>query len=285
MKASFWLEAALLLPTGAVAQLAVAQSFVTTTAMASAGGQQLASAMPPAVASAQYYTQPVAGGGSITYFGATSSQDCKHAQFAQLRQAFETNHPAVVFFEKPDLGVDSTEVATIGRCGEAGYIRYLAQQHGVPTQRLDDPLAEYAYLQTKLDPERLKLFGLLRESYRFRMQTGATKAITKKAMAALITQSAYFLPGTEGVIHNMAEFEAAYQKYCPAGSKWWQAPGAWFNPTLTADNLSNLNIERFKDAVREFRERTLYSKLVESAQGGRRVFVVVNHDYLPLVRN
>ena len=278
MKASFfWLGAALLLP----ATGAVAQSFVSAASSQSVGG---ASTTPPAAAGAPYYTQQVAGGGSITYFGTVCSQDCQHTQFAQLRHVFETKRPTVVFYDKPDCGVDSTETTTIGRYGEAGYVRYLAQQHTVPTQRLDDPVAEYAYLQTKLDPERLKLFCLLRESNSFRRHTGASKTLTKKAMASLIRQSAAFLPGNEGVIRNMAEFEVAYRTYCPAGSKWWQAPSAWFNPTLSADNKSNLNIEDFKGAVREFRAQAMYSKLMEQAQAGQRVLVVVNRDYLPLVR-
>ncbi|GAA4495138.1 hypothetical protein GCM10023172_06340 [Hymenobacter ginsengisoli] len=261
----------------------MAQSFVSA-----ASSQPLSSASPsisatpPAAARASYYTEQVAGGGSITYFGAVCTQNCQDAQFARLRQAFETNRPTVVFFEKPDCGVDSTETATINNFGEAGYVRYLAQQHQVPTQRLDDPLAEYAYLQTRIEPEQLKLFCLLRESVRFRAQTGATKTITKKAMAALIDHSSYFLPGTEGVIRNMAEFETAYRKYCPLGSKWWQAPAAWFSPRLAADNMSNLYIEEFKGAVRDFREQTLYGKLVEQAKTGQRVFVFINRDYLPL---
>jgi hypothetical protein len=213
MKASFFgLGAALLLS----ASGATAQSFVSA-----ASGQPLGSASvaPPAVAGTQYYTQRVAGGGRITYFAAVCSQDCQHAQYAQLRQAFEASRPTVVFFEKPDMGVDSTETATIGRFGESGYVRYLAQQHGVPTQRLDDPLAEYAYLQTKIAPERLKLFCLLRESQRFRARTGASKALTKRAMTALIQHGAGFLPGDGGVIHNMGEFEAAYQSIVlPAAS-------------------------------------------------------------------
>ena len=273
--ALFILGAALLLPAAATAQ-----AFATTT-----GSPQPASACalpPPSVASLPY-TQPVAGGGSITYFGTVCSHDCQHEQFARLRQAFENARPTVVFFESAEGAVDSTETATISRQGEAGYVRFLAQEHQVPTQRLDDPVAEYTYLQTRLDPERLKLLCLLRETQKFRARTGASKALTKKAMQAFLANSAYFLPGTDGVIRNQAELAAAYRRYCPAGGKWWEAPAAWFNPAATAASVSNPNIEEFKAAIREFRAQTLYGKLVEKAQAGQRVFVVLSRNNLPLV--
>ncbi|MDO7887658.1 hypothetical protein [Hymenobacter cheonanensis] len=229
------------------------------------------------------YTQPVAGGGSITYFGTVCSHDCQHEQFARLRQAFEAARPTIVYFENPAQPLDSTETAVISRLGEGGYIRYLAQEHQVPAERLNDALAEYAYLQTRLDPERLKLFCLLREVQRFRARTGGSKALTKKAMQAFLAHSAFFLPGTDGVIRNQAELETAYRRYCPAGSKWWDAPAAWFNPATTEASLSNPSIEEFKAAIREFRAQTLYGKLVAQAQAGQRVFVVLSRDNLPLV--
>ncbi|MVN74995.1 hypothetical protein GO988_01505 [Hymenobacter sp. HMF4947] len=279
MKALLWVGAALLLPA-----VAVAQPFV---AAASAYGQPLGggSPTPPLPAEATYYTQQVAGGGSITYFGAVCSQNCQHEQFAKLRRAFETSRPNVVFYEKPEDGVDSTETATISRLGEAGYIRYLAEQHQVPVARLDDPVAEYTYLQTKIDPERLKLLCLLRETQRFRAHTNASRAVTKKAMQSFIKNSAYFLPGTEHVIRNTAELELAYRLYFPTGGKWWDAPAGWFNPAVPVASVSNPDIEDFRNAVREFREQTMYGKLMEKAQNGQRVFVVINRDYLPLVRN
>jgi hypothetical protein len=272
--ALFILGATLLLPAAAAAQV-----FAT----ASSPQPGIARTLPSTSVEALPYTEHVAGG-SITYFGTVGSHDCQHEQFARLRQAFETTRPTVVFFENPDFGIDSTETTTINHYGEAAYVRFLAREHQVLTERLDDPLAEYAYLQTKLDPERLKLFCLLRETQRFRARTGAKKALAKREMRANLTHCASFLPGTDGVIRNQAELEAAYHKYCPAGGKWWNAPAAWFNPASTTASVRNPNSEEFRGAIRAFRTHTLYGKLAEKAQAGQRVFVVLSHDNLPLVR-
>ncbi|WP_223648559.1 hypothetical protein [Hymenobacter psoromatis] len=274
--ALFILGAALLLPVAAGAQV-----FATAVGSPQSG---ITRALPPPSPGVIPSTQLVAGGGSITYFGTVCSHDCQHEQFARLRQAFETARPTVVFFESAEGAVDSTETATISRQGEASYVRFLAQEHQVPTERLDDPVAEYAYLQTRLAPERLKLLCLLRETQKFRARTGASKALTKKAMRALLANSAFFLPGTDEVIHNQAELAAAYRRYCPAGGKWWEAPAAWFNPAAPAAGVSSPTIEEFKDAIREFRAQTLYGKLAAQAQAGQRVFVVLSRDNLPLVR-
>lgn len=276
MKASSLLVAAALLFPAAGA---FAQSFPATVARPQGGSGAFPT--PSAAASPVGYTRRLAGGGSITYFGTVCSHDAQHAQFAQLRQAFASSQPTVVFFENPDCGIDSTEAATIGRVGAAGYARYLAGQRQVPVARLDDPLAEYAYLQTKLDPERLKLYYLLHISQQFRARTGANKGLMVKAMRQLIANSAHFAPGTGQAIHNLAEFEAAYQQYCPAGTKWWLAPTAWFSPNVAAAGADNQFLQDVRAAVGEFRQHYTYRRLTDLAQAGQRVLVVLDRDHLP----
>ncbi len=273
MKNSFVsLAAALLLPAaGAFAQLPTSATY----------SQRAGSSSPVATASVgpRYHTRSV-GGGSITYFGAVCSHDAQHEQFVELRQAFEASKPTAVFFENPDCGTDSTETATINRAGAAGYARFLAHQHQVPVERLDNPLAEYEYLRTKIDPERLKLFYLLRETQR-RARPGASKALTVKVMKQLLANSAYFLPGTEQVIHNMTELGTAYQKYCPDGGKWWKMPADWFSPGVAAAGTGSAFINDLTGAIGEFRDRYIYRKLADMAQAGQRVFVVVGRDHVP----
>ena len=258
--------------------LNAAPSFAQSVA-AQGGSAQAVSLRTVALAPA-YYTRSVAGGGSITYFGAVCSHDAADAQFAQLRQAFATSRPTVVFYQNPDGGLDSTEAATIARLGEGGYARFLARQHQVPAERLDDPLAEYAFLQTKLDPERLKLYCLLRETQRYRARTGASAALAKRAMRQLIANSPVFLPGTAQVIRTEAELAAAYRRYCPAGPQWWQAPADWFAPQAAAGS-DNAFLREASAAVLAYREQQVYSKLLARAQAGERVLVVMGRAELP----
>ncbi|MGI4741474.1 MAG: hypothetical protein ACRYG7_40425 [Janthinobacterium lividum] len=262
----------------AAALLNAAPSFAQS--VAAQGGSAQAVSLRTAAQPSAYFTRSVAGGGSITYFGAVCSHNAADAQFAQLRQAFASSRPTVVFYENPDGGLDSTETATIARLGEAGYARFLAQQHGVPTERLDNPVAEYTYLQSKVGPERLKLYCLLRETQRYRMRTGASAALTRRAMRQLIANSAHFLPGTEQVIRNEAELLAAYRQYCPAGTKWWQAPADWFAPQATA-STDNAFLRELNTAVADYRAQHVYGKLQARAQAGERVLVVMRRAELP----
>ena len=227
-----------------------------------------------------YYTRSVAGGGSITYFGAVCSHEAADAQFAQMRQAFADSRPTVVFVERPDCGLDSTEAATITQFGEAGYARFLARQRQVPAERLDDPVAEYTYLQTRIDPERLKLYCLLRETQRFRARTGASAALTRRAMRQLMANSAQFLPGTAQVIRSQAELLAAYRQHCPAGPKWWQAPADWFAPQAAA-SVSNPFLRELNAAVAAYRAQQMQGKVLARAQAGERVLVVMDRAELP----
>ncbi|WP_223648945.1 hypothetical protein [Hymenobacter psoromatis] len=262
----------------AVALLPATPSFAQT--LAAAPGSGLALSLRPTPLVPASHTRSVAGGGSITYFGTVCSHDAADAQFAQMRQVFAASRPTVVFYQNPDGGLDSTEAATIARLGEAGYARFLARQYQVPTERLDDPLAEYAFLQTKLDPERLKLYYLLRETQRFQARTGASAALTKRAMRQFLANSPQFLPGTAQVIRTEAELAAAYRRYCPASPQWWQAPADWFIPQAAA-NSDNAFLREVNAAVLAYREQQVQGKLLARAQAGERVLVVMSRAELP----
>jgi hypothetical protein len=224
--------------------------------------------------------KPAAAG--ITYFGVVNSSDSKHEQYAQLRQVFETYKPTLVVVEKPDLGPASSEATTIESQGAAGYARLLARQYQVPTERLDNPEAEYSYLLTKLDAKQVKMYYLLREARRFRQRTGATPALTEKMMMQLIGQSTHFLPGTERTIQSVSELAAAYHMACPDGGQWWEAPAAYFCPqAATALYPSGSFAYTLNRAICDYREQYVYSKLAARAEAGERILVVTSCDQLP----
>lgn len=260
---SFFL-AALLLPFFS----ASAQTFVAGPAAQEITGSAPAATLP-------------ASPGSITYFGVVNSHDASHAQFAQLRQAVAATKPTLLVVEKPDLGTDGTEAATIASKGVPGFARLLAQQHQVPTERLDNPEAEYAYLRAKLPAEQLKLYYLLRETRRFRQSTGADKAQTVRFMKQLLAQSATFLPGTDGTIHSVAELAAAFQQHCPSGGQWWDAPATYFCPQAATLYPTGSFVRTVNDAINEYRARYVYAPLAARAAAGERILVVTSCDQLP----
>jgi hypothetical protein len=256
------LATALLLP----AASAFAQSFAFTAPDADL--QELVGCYPAASPKATAATA-----GTVTYFGVENSHNTQHAQFAQLRQVFEASKPTVVLFEKPDLGVDSTESLTITRLGESGYARYLAQQHGAKAERLDDPVAEYEYLRARTDAAQLKVYYLLRACEQFRQCTGASKDLTKKAMQQLLTNGATFLPGTESVVQNMAAFTAAYRQHCPSGGQWWSRP---LGAQPTEAFMQQLDAD-----LHAFRAERLAQRVAAHTQAGERVLVVLAPSHLP----
>lgn len=219
---------------------------------------------------------------NITYFGVVNSLDAKHEQYAQLRQAFATFRPTLVIVEKPDLGPASSEATTIESQGAAGYARLLARQYQVPTERLDNPEAEYNYLLTKVNAKQVKLYYLLREARRFQQRTGASPALVAKMMQQLIGQSAHFLPGTEHTIQSVAELAATYQMACPDGGQWWEAPAAYFCPQAATALYPNGSFAyTLNHAISEYREQYVYSQLAARAEAGERILVVTSCDQLP----
>ncbi len=271
---AFWLAAALLAPTAG----AFAQSSSLVSSSLIPDEQELIGqhAAPQATA-----TKPAAtDGGRVTYFGVASSQDAHHEQFARLRQAFAQTKPTMVLFEKPDLGIDSTETATISRLGESGYARFLARQYQAATARIDDPVAEYAYLTTQLAPEPLQLYWLLRTAQEFRQRTGASKALTMRGVRALIASSSTCLPGSQLVIHSPAELKAAYRRHCPTGGQWWKLPAASFATPPAAGQAAPF-LDAINHTVSEYRAQRLATQVAAAVQAGQRVLVVMNRDHLP----
>lgn len=253
------LATALLLPAAG----AFAQSFAL--AAPEADLQVLAGCYPASQASG-----PAAG--TVTYFGVETSCNTQHAQFARLRQVFEASQPTVVLFEKPDLGVDSTEALTITRLGESGYARYLAQQHGAKAERLDDPVAEYEYLRARTSAAQLKLYYLLRASRQYQLSTSTSKALAMKTMRQLLANSAAFLPGTEGALPDLAAFQAAYRQHCPGAGQWWRPLGS--RPAATL-------IQHLDEELRAFRAQRLARQVAAHTQAGARVLVVLDPSHLP----
>ena len=254
------LASALLLP----AASAFAQSFAFLAPEADL--QELVGCRPAAQAIA-----PAAG--TVTYFGVENSLNTQHEQFARMRQVFEASRPTVVLFEKPDLGFDSSESITITRLGESGYARFLAQQHGAKAERLDDPVAEYEYMRTRTSAAQLKLYYLLRTCQRFGQSTGASKAVMVKAMQQLLTNSATFLPGTEGELPTLAAFTAAYRQHCPTGGQWWQQP--------TAAQPGPAFMQHLDDELCAYRAQRLSQQVATHIQAGERVLVVLDRSHLP----
>ncbi len=261
--AALFLASALLLP----AARAFAQSQPLAFVAPAADLQELTGCYPAAQAATP-------AKGSVTYFGVVNTHDATHEQFARLRQVLTTSQATVILYEKPDMGVDSTEAATIAHLGESGYVRFLAQQRGIRAERFDDKVAEYDYLRTRVEPAQLKLYYLLRASERLHQNTGASKKVLVAAMQQLLRNSASFAPGTEQVIRTMREFEEAYQQFCPASGAWWQRAGATAHP-------AEAFMQTIDDSLRAFRAERLAQQVTEKVRAGERVLVVLDRSHLP----
>ena len=96
-----------------------------------------------------------------------------------------------------------------------------------------------------------------------------------------MAQSTNFLPGTEHTIQSVAELAAAFQKHCPTGGQWWNAPAAYFCPQAVAIYPIGSFARTVNDAINEYRARYVYGPLAARAQAGERILVVTSSDQLP----
>ncbi|KAA3436691.1 hypothetical protein [Rufibacter hautae] len=224
-------------------------------------------------------------GGSLEYIGTTHTSDPTHAQFAQIKQAWNTLKPTLAFFEGPNRGVAATEEETIKQFGESGYVRFLAQADGIKTVTLEmSPQEEIDQLlkSSRFSKEQVKLFFVLREASRLRERKVLNEDQLKTAITQLLQKANTMIKGFDGVIPDLAALQVAYQKYWTAPVHWWEAPTAWFDPLgdslKTGGNFTN-DINRQSS---ENRNAHMYRILSEAVLRGERVLAVVGRNHVPM---
>ncbi|AKQ44894.1 hypothetical protein TH63_03480 [Rufibacter radiotolerans] len=224
-------------------------------------------------------------GGSLAYIGAHHSTDPAHPQFAQIRQAWQTQKPTLVFFEGPNRGTTATADETIQQLGESGYVRFLAQTDGVKTQSLEmSPQEEVDQLLStgKFSKEQIKLFFVLREASRLRDRKGLKDEQLQAAIAQLLAKANTVIKGFDEVIPDVSALQVAYQKYWSAPATWWQAPAVWFTPGGEGEKTGGKFTNEINRLNSENRDRYMYRLLSQAVLKGEKVLAVVGRNHVPM---
>jgi hypothetical protein len=217
--------------------------------------------------------------------GAQHSTDPAHPQFAQIKQAWQTQKPTLVFFEGPNRGTAATADETIQQLGESGYVRFLALAEGVKTQSLEmSPQEEVDQLLStgRFSKEQIKLFFVLREVSRLRDRKGLKDEQLQDAVAQLLAKVNTVIKGFEDVVPDVAALQVAYQKYWSAPANWWQAPASWFTPGGNGEETGGKFTNEINRLYSENRDRHMYRLLSHAVLKGEKVFAVVGRNHVPM---
>ena len=220
--------------------------------------------------------------GGLYYFGAEHANDPAHPQFEAIEAAFERFRPTLIFYEGPVRPLGAGRRETIEQYGESGFVRFLAQEAGLPVARLEpDPVAEAQYVLQSFSPEQVKLFYVLRETARLRERLHLSEPELREAVARLLERAAA-LPGFENVLLSLDDLEASYRKYWSGPAAWWQAPAAWFDPLRASAETGGIFTNDVNRVSSHFRNLHMARVLAAAVLRGERVFAVVGRNHVPL---
>jgi hypothetical protein len=221
-------------------------------------------------------------GGALLYFGAQHSADPKDEQFSEIKKAYLDFKPGIVFYEGSSCSVGKNEEETIRRFSEPGFIRFLALKDSIPAESLEpDRINEVKYILKKFTPEQAVLFYTLREASNLKERYNAPIEEIKEYVNQLLSR----MPGLEAnTIKNTGDLEKAYKKYWTVPAMWYDAPSVWFDPLKTSRETGGIFTNELNSESSHYRNVYMYKLLTKAVKEGRRVFVVVGRNHVPMQR-
>jgi hypothetical protein len=223
-------------------------------------------------------------GGALTVIGAEHQRDPSHPQFARIAAAFAEAAPDLVLFEGPDRGVGTDIEETIRTRGESGYVRFLAQTRDAEARSLEpSPGEQMAALLAAHPIDQVNLFFVLREAARLRDREGAAGETLDRAVGALIARSSEMArsAGLSLPVTDLASLDSSVRRYWP-DRDWRALPADWFSPAADDAVTGGLFLGTINRTDSMNRDRHMVRQLVAAARAGRRVFVVVGRNHVPM---
>ena len=229
------------------------------------------------------YSGPGRNGSSIALFGAEHLRNPAHPQFARMADSFTRSGATVAFFEGPDRGSASDAEEAIRTQGESGYLRFLANKAGIPARSLEpSPVDMFAGVSGQFEGDRLMPFFVLREAARLRDREGLKGEALDAAVAKLLAKAAPLArqAKVQTGISDLPSLDAAAGREWPARN-WRDLPSDWFSPLGGPPEATFL--PAINRAVSDYRNRHMYRLIVAEAEQGRKVFVVVGRNHVPMI--
>lgn len=220
--------------------------------------------------------------GRLYFFGAEHSSDPGNPQFAEIEKSWNAVKPTVAFYEGPNRPIAATPEETIKQAGESGFVRFLAARDGVPIMSLEpSPQDEVKFILKKFSLEQTALFFILREAARLRERRKLSEPEIRAAITQLLARAAQ-AKIFESPFTNLAEVEAAYQRYWTNPPQWWQAPSAWFDPLKSSAETGGIFTNEINQMSSGYRNMNMYTVLSTAALEGKKVFAVVGRNHVPM---
>ncbi len=211
--------------------------------------------------------------GSLLYFGAEHSRDSKHSQFSEIERYWHKFKPEIAFVEGrlPPAHHDS-ELA-IRQNGESGFVRFLADRHGVPVASMDSTIEQQTKsLLRELPATQVKIFFILRQivrQKRFHDNEALDLSALSVYMKGLSDQPALRVPP-----NDVVELATCFDQYFDDTLKYQDATQRWFDPLGSVNWVNQVSRELADD-----RNIEMVRKIVSNIRDGKRVFAVVGRTH------
>lgn len=208
-----------------------------------------------------------AGTGRLIYIGSHHTHDPAHSDIALIERLWNESQPSMAFNEGGDPPVLPDREATIRAYGEAGFVRWLARQAGIPVKSIDPSRSEsVASLSNRFTAQQLKLFFALLQVKDHREHP--TEPFAERMARVFTVLNA--TPGLAVPPFNVTELERDYKTLFPSAGAFTEVPSRWFDP-VGQDNFLN-QIARISS---ELRDGKMVETLIDATCKGQHVFAVV----------
>lgn len=221
-----------------------------------------------------------AGGGELLYLAVRHTSDPADRQLADLERELRHFRPTLVLYEGESAAVGRDRRDSARRYGEAGFLRFVARELGVPARSFDAGAAELiGFLAQRFAPEEVKIHFVLREIWLLRDRRGASGRELRQAAGAIIRGE--LLPQLPRVLMTEREFARAFSDRWPPTARWTEPRAEWFDPYGAGRGGAGFT-NRLEQAATVFRDLHMYRTLAREVGAGERVFAVAGGGHLPV---
>jgi hypothetical protein len=206
--------------------------------------------------------------GELLMFGAKHTMDPRDPQISEIERLWGEFEPDISFSEGGVRPPAHSRDEAVGRYGEPGLVRFLADREHVRVQSLEPPEdKEAAEIARQVPREQVKLFYFLRYISDYRRSPNARSIEDYAEDGLKLVRSRRKLSGAPD---SVKEVQALCARLLPELKDWRAVPASWFDPTKKETFLND--IARRSTEVRNCHMAPLIAGAVRS---GKRVFVVV----------
>ncbi len=211
--------------------------------------------------------------GSLLYFGAEHSRDSKHSQFSEIERYWHEFKPEIAFVEGrlPPARYDSE--SAISQNGEPGFVRFLADRHGVPVASMDSSIEQQTKsLLRELPAKQVKIYFILRQivrQKRFADNQALDLSALSVYMKGLSDQPALRVPP-----NDVVELVPCFDQYFDDTLKYQDATQRWFDPLGSVNWVNQASRKLAND-----RNIEMVCQIVTNMLNGKRVFAVVGRTH------